>query len=46
MVPRVAIKIIVSAVIAFSRGKQRPIVIFDLVKTWMRPARDLGQSRV
>ena len=43
MVPRVTIKIIVSAVIAFSRGEQRPIVIvliwwklgWDQLVTWV-----------
>ena len=47
MVFSVTIKIIVSATIAFSRAKQRPIAIVLIsVKTLMGPTRDLGQSRV
>ena len=47
MVFTATIKIIVSAVIAFSHTKQRPIAIVLIsVKTLMGPTRDLGQSRV
>ena len=47
MVFTATIKIIVSAVIAFGRAKQRPIAIVLIsVKTLMGPTRDLGQSRV
>ena len=47
MVFTATIKIIVSAVIAFSHAKQRPIaIVLTSVKTLMGPTRDLGQSRV